>query len=324
MAVVFSYPKIDSGDLQPADRLMISQMNVNGNPTKSLTLGALTSYIGAIPTGGTITGVTPDPPLIGGGTSGDVNIGIDPQFLQLFLQNPAILRNDDGSGGKIPVLNGGISATDVRNVIGAGTGDGDLTQLFGGDGINVVDPVGPNPLISVEYDGVFNFIQKCPNSATIISPEDTLVIKSFDAVPANRQVKQISGLDSGLAEVVISLDAADLNNLPLTPVTLIPGLPNGDSIKILNASFSLVKPTALNPFGFTADVTANIGAVAFFTLPSAELNTTGPITIRYSMAIAEGLVAPSSALVLQTTGSTSGTGVGEVKIKIQYQRLAIA
>lgn len=49
MAVVFSYPKIDSGDLQSADRLLISQMNVNGNPTKSVTLAALTSYIRPTP-----------------------------------------------------------------------------------------------------------------------------------------------------------------------------------------------------------------------------------------------------------------------------------
>ena len=45
MSVVFSYPSINSGDLQSADRFIISQMNVNGNPTKSVTLGQLASYL---------------------------------------------------------------------------------------------------------------------------------------------------------------------------------------------------------------------------------------------------------------------------------------
>jgi hypothetical protein len=45
MSVVFSYPSINSGDLQSADRFIISQMNVNGNPTKSVTLGQLALYL---------------------------------------------------------------------------------------------------------------------------------------------------------------------------------------------------------------------------------------------------------------------------------------
>ena len=44
MAIVFSYPTINSQDLQSSDRFIISQMNINGNPTKSVTLGELASY----------------------------------------------------------------------------------------------------------------------------------------------------------------------------------------------------------------------------------------------------------------------------------------
>ena len=45
MAVIFSYPPINSGNLQPEDRLILSQMNEPTNPTRSVTLGTLASYI---------------------------------------------------------------------------------------------------------------------------------------------------------------------------------------------------------------------------------------------------------------------------------------
>ena len=71
MAVVFSYPKIDSGDLQSADRLLISQMNVNGNPTKSVTLAALTSYFRPSPY------VPPADMVTGTGTTNSLPIWTD-------------------------------------------------------------------------------------------------------------------------------------------------------------------------------------------------------------------------------------------------------
>jgi len=45
MAVIFSYPPINSGNLEPEDRLILSQMNEPTNPTRSVTLGTLASYI---------------------------------------------------------------------------------------------------------------------------------------------------------------------------------------------------------------------------------------------------------------------------------------
>jgi hypothetical protein len=45
MAVIFSYPPINSGNLQPEDRLILSQMSEPTNPTKTVTLSNLASYI---------------------------------------------------------------------------------------------------------------------------------------------------------------------------------------------------------------------------------------------------------------------------------------
>ena len=47
MAIVFSYPTIGFKDVQASDRLLLSQMTVDGNPTRSLTLNNLRQYLGA-------------------------------------------------------------------------------------------------------------------------------------------------------------------------------------------------------------------------------------------------------------------------------------
>ncbi len=56
MAVIFTYPPLNAGNLQSGDLFIISQMNVAGNPTKNVSLGALTSYIS--------NNITPPPAVI--------------------------------------------------------------------------------------------------------------------------------------------------------------------------------------------------------------------------------------------------------------------
>ena len=51
MAIIFSYPKISASDLQASDRLILSQMNQTGNPTKSVTLSDLANFITSTGTG---------------------------------------------------------------------------------------------------------------------------------------------------------------------------------------------------------------------------------------------------------------------------------
>ena len=56
MAIVFSYPPIGKNDVQPSDRLLLSQMTVDGNPTRSVTVNNLRQYLGAIIPTNIVTG----------------------------------------------------------------------------------------------------------------------------------------------------------------------------------------------------------------------------------------------------------------------------
>jgi len=57
MAIVFSYPPIGKNDVQPSDRLLLSQMTIDGNPTRSITVNNLRQYLGAIIPTNIVTGV---------------------------------------------------------------------------------------------------------------------------------------------------------------------------------------------------------------------------------------------------------------------------
>ena len=52
MAIIFSYPAITASDADAQDRLILSKMNVDTNPTKSITLADLSAFIKGTPTGG--------------------------------------------------------------------------------------------------------------------------------------------------------------------------------------------------------------------------------------------------------------------------------
>ena len=59
MSIIFSYPPIGKNDVQPSDRLLLSQMTIDGNPTRSLTINTLRQFLGAQ---GTVTSVGLDMP----------------------------------------------------------------------------------------------------------------------------------------------------------------------------------------------------------------------------------------------------------------------
>jgi len=52
MAIIFSYSPIQSTDVTASDRLILSQMNSDGNPTRSITVGELSKFISNTPAGG--------------------------------------------------------------------------------------------------------------------------------------------------------------------------------------------------------------------------------------------------------------------------------
>ena len=56
MAIIFTYPSIAAADLSGADRLLISKMSVDGNPTKSLTISNLRTFLGAVVPANIVTG----------------------------------------------------------------------------------------------------------------------------------------------------------------------------------------------------------------------------------------------------------------------------
>ena len=63
MAIIFSYPPLKSADVAASDKLIISKMNTDGNPTKTITISELSKAIGS----GTATG-GPFLPLTAGPT----------------------------------------------------------------------------------------------------------------------------------------------------------------------------------------------------------------------------------------------------------------
>ena len=56
MSIIFSYPPIGKNDVQPSDRLLLSQMTVDGNPTRSVTVNTFRQYLGAIIPSNLVTG----------------------------------------------------------------------------------------------------------------------------------------------------------------------------------------------------------------------------------------------------------------------------
>ncbi len=56
MSIIFSYPPIGKNDVQPSDRLLLSQMTVDGNPTRSVTVNTFRQYLGAIIPTNIVTG----------------------------------------------------------------------------------------------------------------------------------------------------------------------------------------------------------------------------------------------------------------------------
>ena len=47
MAIIFTYPPIAAADLSGSDRLLLSHMRDPNNPTKSLTLANLRTFLGS-------------------------------------------------------------------------------------------------------------------------------------------------------------------------------------------------------------------------------------------------------------------------------------
>ena len=84
MAIIFTYPPIAAADLSGNDRLLLSHMRDPSNPTKSLSLSNLRTFLGA---------VIPGTVVIGTGTTDRVTKWINGPLRQIGDSS----INDDGS-----------------------------------------------------------------------------------------------------------------------------------------------------------------------------------------------------------------------------------
>ena len=124
MSIIFSYPPIGKNDVQPSDRLLLSQMTVDGNPTRSVTVNTFRQYLGAIIPTNIVTGVGTTNRLARwtngpGGIIGDSGI------------------MDDGVAGiKIPyavnIENATSTANGIKFVHPAGGASGEVNMYYNG------------------------------------------------------------------------------------------------------------------------------------------------------------------------------------------------
>lgn len=222
---------------------------------------------------------------------------------------PAIL-----SDGIDPSLNTGILAEEVRALIGAGIGT--LTGIGASNGINVAQPDVNSRTVSIDFTGGNNFIGKAPLASTIPVADDKFLFMVEDADPANTDAFKISASEIGLAQITVSVSAAQLNALQATDVTLISGV-GGKYIKVLDASFYF--DAGSSQYTFAESPTAEIGTRSFFIIPGNRLS--GSADVVHSLDIQPGDIAAGTALVLKTSGSVTGSGNGTLQIKIRYQIL---
>jgi hypothetical protein len=128
MAIIFTYPSINSGNLQPEDRFILSQMNEPTNPTRSVTLGTLATYIS--------NNITPPPAVIPWPYQYDAG-------LATFIQgsNPGT-TGISNTGYGVGVLSG---LTSGRRNIGIGDNAGNTltvgeNNIVIGNGTVITDP----------------------------------------------------------------------------------------------------------------------------------------------------------------------------------------
>lgn len=92
MAIIYSYPRIGTLDLQ--DLMIISDVQTEGNPTKSVTLSQLTAFIKGTPTAG--IGTTNTLPIWTDGPNGVLGDSLISQ--PLTLNGGILLKPTDGGG----------------------------------------------------------------------------------------------------------------------------------------------------------------------------------------------------------------------------------
>ena len=126
MSIIFSYPPLQPSKIQPNDRLVLSQMNIDGNPTRSITIDSLTTFIAPlIPGAGTVkgTGTTDTLPVWKDGPNGVLGDSVIKQARVGMTNSVEIVPTDGGgnsstwsfsSGGALKLDTGGVTEYEIR------------------------------------------------------------------------------------------------------------------------------------------------------------------------------------------------------------------
>ena len=145
MAIVFTYPPIGFKDVQPSDRLLISQMTVTGNPTRSITVNNFRQYIGAVIPANIVTGtgttnrVTKWKAPVGSGEIEDSSINDDGSEVIVDCDFRVDGNNTDIESTKLNMTQGGIDLLDPINTA---------------KGITFINPNGLNSgIVNMYYSG---------------------------------------------------------------------------------------------------------------------------------------------------------------------------
>lgn len=145
MAIIFTYPVIKAADLASTDRLIISKMNsVGNNPTKSLTLADLSTYISAALT----------PSVTGSGTTNTIPIWTSSASLGDSIATQIDFASYDTN--KAVQISGALSQINLgySTYIGISAGSQDINPGGGFDG-NYNVGIGNDALASYTSGKVF-------------------------------------------------------------------------------------------------------------------------------------------------------------------------
>ena len=189
MAIIFTYPPIAAADLSGSDRLLLSHMRDPNNPTKSLTLANLRTFLGAVIPGTVVigTGTTDRVTKWVNGAArqiGDSSINDDGSEVVVDVDFRVDGNNTDIESSKLNMTQGGIDLLDPINTAKGitfinpnGLNSGIVNMYYSGSGALARFIISRNTTggaeIELEADGDVN-INRTGNGNFLVGGEVTL------------------------------------------------------------------------------------------------------------------------------------------------------
>ena len=200
---------------------------------------------------------------------------------------PAILSN-----GTSPSLNSGITAAEVRSLIGAGTGD--ITGVTAGTGLSGGGSSG-TPTINVDYTGSDNIIQSATLMTSPPKVADQLFINNTSTTNAERVEIQDIGLSKFDNDAGFTSNTGDITGV--TAGTNLTGGGTSGSVTLNMATGGIGSGT----YGSTVDTTKidNITVDAYGRVTGVSTGTTGSVrSIATTSPIQGGTITSAGTISL--------------------------